>query len=160
MPHRPMTTTTHLIRITNLNTGPAKTNMTALHLSVLAHGWLVHDCMMVCFLMFCSWLVIFTMEAAWSLSWSWLTVTLILLIISLNRWVWCMLYDECVVLYICLYYNGCLLISELSSLSLSLWHAFIDIWLEPLVYMLLIWFSKLLQILNKDLGLMTRWRLF
>ena len=50
MPHRPMIATTHLIRITNLNTGPAKTNMKALHLLLLGHGWLVHDCMMVCFL--------------------------------------------------------------------------------------------------------------
>ena len=48
--YRPMTATTHLIRITNSNTGPTKRHMTALHLSLLGHGWLVHDCMMVYFL--------------------------------------------------------------------------------------------------------------
>ena len=68
-----------------------------------------------------------------------------------------LVYGESVVLYICMFYSGCLLISESSPLSVAV---FPRIRPPTLCFMLLIWFSKLLQILNKDLGLMTRQRLF
>ena len=118
MPHRPMTATTHLTRITNLSTGPAKTNMTALHLSLLGHGWLVHDCMMVYFLicfvvdwLFLQWRLCdlwadhdwLSLSSCWSSVWTG------------EPGVWCMV--SLSYYTICIYYSGFLLISESSSLS-------------------------------------------
>ena len=154
MPYRPMTATTHLIRITNLNTGPEKANMTALDLLLLGHGWLVPDCMMVYFLIcfVVDWLFL-----QWRLCdlWAdndWLSLS------SCWSSVWTGEPGVCCMVSLVYYTFAYIIVAVFWSpgYPLSLWHAFIDIWLEPLVYMLLIWFSKLLQILNKDLGLMTR----